>query len=336
MTKKISIKFIIIIFALFLVGGISYFVLIKGCHPSSNSILHNRQGNIDNSKDKISYSRVSDDKYNDLKGKRIQWTGMISDYSHIDGIKFWIVDNDRQPSAWNYYEWFWAVPDKANMRPKLSKYEGSWVIYMMEKYGGIKKFDINSSAIYQIIGIFDGSDCAFYDQKYMSNNQVCIPKVIVERIEKIGSIPSFEKYPVTEKPGKYSADLDLASHPQAKIFKSVLSSAYSKGPNFAGHYTIATWGCGSPCQLVAVMDHKNGKVFFLPHSTQVGSDFKLDSNLFITNPPEVLDEYRTAAEKHYASLMSWEKFPSEYYKWENDRFVLIYPVVEESLNAEFE
>ena len=334
MTKKIPIKFTVIIFALFLVGVISCFVLIRGRRPSSNSILQNRQEKIDNGEDKISYFGVIDGKHDDLKGKRIQWTGMISDRSHIDGIKFWIVDSDHQPSSWNYYEWFLAVSDKVNMRSKLSKYEGSWVIYIMEKYGGIKKFDINSSTIYQITGIFDGSDCDFYDQKYMDNNQVCIPRVIVDRIEKIGSIPFFKKYPVVEKIGNYSANLDLTSHPQAKNFKSVLSNAYSKGPNFAGHYTIATWGCGSPCQLVAVMNHEDGKVFFLPHSTQVGSDFKLDSNLFITNPPEVLDEYRAEAEKHYSPLMSWEKFSSEYYKWENDRFVLIYPAAEESLGAE--
>jgi len=329
MTKKISIKFTVVIFALFLVGAISCLVLIRGCRHSSSSILQNRQEKIDNGKEKISYSVVNDGKHDDLKGKRIQWTGMISDRSHIDGIKFWIVDSDHQPSAWNYYEWFLALPDKANMRFKLPKYEDNLVVYMMEKYGGIKKFDISSFAIYQITGIFDGSDCAFYDQNYMSNNRVCIPKVIVDRIEKIGSIPTFEKYPVAEKSGNYSADLDLTSHPRAKIFKSVLSSAYSKGPNFAGHYTVATWGCGSPCQLVAVMNHEDGKVFFLPHSTQVGSDFKLDSNLFITNPPEVLDEYRAEAEKHYSPLMSWEKFSSEYYKWENDRFVLIYPAAKE-------
>ncbi len=328
MTKKISIKFIVIILALFLVGGISYFALIKRYYSGSNFNSRNRQGEIDNTEDEVSYSLASDGKHDGLKGKRIRWTGMISDHSYIDGIKFWVVDSDHQPSSWDYYEWFWALPEKARMRPMLSKYEDNWVVYMMEKYGGINKINIDPSSIYQITGIFDGSDCDFYDQKNMGYNQVCIPKVIVDRIEKIGSTPSFEKYPVAKELGNYSANLDLASHPEAKKFKSVLSSAYSRGPNFAGHYTIATWGCGSPCQLVAVMNHTDGKVFFFPYSTQVGSDFKLDSNLFITNPPEVLDEYRAVAEKHYSSLTSWEKFPSEYYKWENDRFVLIYPAVE--------
>lgn len=328
MTKKNPTKFAVIIFALFFIGVMSYFTLIKRCRPISNFIPQNRQAETGNNEDKISYSLASDGKHEDLKGKRIQWTGMMSDRNHIDGIKFWIVDSDHQPSAWNYYEWFWAVPDKANMWPKLSKYEENWVIYMMEKYGGIKKIDIDPSGVYQITGIFDGSDCDLYNQKNNNNNQVCIPKMIVNKIEKVGSIPSFEKYPIIEKVENYSAELNLTSHPQAKIFKSVLSNAYSKGPNFAGHYTIATWGCGSPCQLVAVMDHKDGQVFFFPHSTQVGSNFKLDSNLLITNPSEVLDEYRATAEEHHAPLMSWEQFSSEYYKWENNHFVLIYPMAE--------
>ena len=88
MTKKISIKFTVVIFALFLVGAISCLVLIRGCRHSSSSILQNRQEKIDNGKEKISYSVVNDGKHDDLKGKRIQWTGMISDRSHIDGIKF--------------------------------------------------------------------------------------------------------------------------------------------------------------------------------------------------------------------------------------------------------
>lgn len=329
MIKKKSLKFIVIIFTIFLVGGISYFIFTKRYYSSSNLASQNKQRGTDTVENKVSFSLASNGKHDDLKGNYIQWTGMISDRGPTDGIKFWIVDREHQPSSWNYYEWFWAAPDKTSMRPRLSKYEGNWVVYMMEKYGGIKKLDIDPSGVYQITGIFDGSDCGLYNQKGNNNDQVCIPKVIVNKIEKADSIPSFEKYPIIEKAKNYSAELDLTSHPQAKKFKTVLSNVYSKGPNFAGHYTIATWGCGSTCQLVAVMDHKDGKVFFPPYGTQVGSDFKLNSNLLITNPPEVLDEYRATAEEHHSPLMSWEQFSSKYYKWENNHFILIYPMVEE-------
>lgn len=38
----------------------------------------------------------------------------------------------------------------------------------------------------------------------------------------------------------------------------------AKGPNFAGYFTIATWGCGSSCGSFAVIDAKTGRVFHAP------------------------------------------------------------------------
>jgi hypothetical protein len=32
------------------------------------------------------------------------------------------------------------------------------------------------------------------------------------------------------------------------------------GPNFAGHYAIGRWGCGSPCLMAAFVDLVNGRV----------------------------------------------------------------------------
>jgi hypothetical protein len=69
------------------------------------------------------------------------------------------------------------------------------------------------------------------------------------------------------------------------------------GPNFAGHYVIVTWGCGSPCLMAAIVDEKNGRVFPPPFHNgpgdsyfQVPWDFpmeplvyRLDSRLLIAN-----------------------------------------------------
>jgi hypothetical protein len=75
-----------------------------------------------------------------------------------------------------------------------------------------------------------------------------------------------------------------------------------KGPNFAGHMIIIRWGCGSPCLRMALVDARNGKVFFPPqinYDTPTPSfdlpllllgrsvpqnpelEFRLDSNLMI-------------------------------------------------------
>jgi hypothetical protein len=45
-----------------------------------------------------------------------------------------------------------------------------------------------------------------------------------------------------------------------RLFRTRIREAARKGPNFAGHYTIAEWGCGSSCVSVAVIDAETGAV----------------------------------------------------------------------------
>lgn len=42
----------------------------------------------------------------------------------------------------------------------------------------------------------------------------------------------------------------------------MLREGAKAGPNFAGHYTIVSWGCGTACIEVAIVDATNGHVFF--------------------------------------------------------------------------
>src|SRR5262245_16415153 len=66
--------------------------------------------------------------------------------------------------------------------------------------------------------------------------------------------PSFATYRVSVVLSKANAKLDLASNPIAKEFRTVLQQELAKGPNFAGHYRVAAWGCGSSCTMFAVID----------------------------------------------------------------------------------
>jgi hypothetical protein len=63
------------------------------------------------------------------------------------------------------------------------------------------------------------------------------------------------------------------SGPQAKVrlvekkslqYASVLRAAARKHPDFAGHYVLATWGCGASCVMGAAIDAKTGSVTWLP------------------------------------------------------------------------
>lgn len=38
------------------------------------------------------------------------------------------------------------------------------------------------------------------------------------------------------------------------------------GPNFAGHYIVVRWPCGSPCGMMAIVDAETGKFYSPPIS----------------------------------------------------------------------
>ncbi|WP_157763738.1 hypothetical protein [Paraburkholderia aromaticivorans] len=44
----------------------------------------------------------------------------------------------------------------------------------------------------------------------------------------------------------------------------MIRDAASQRVNFAGHYVLATWGCGSGCVTAAAIDSKSGRVSSLP------------------------------------------------------------------------
>ncbi len=87
------------------------------------------------------------------------------------------------------------------------------------------------------------------------------------------------------------AEPDLATHKDARKYRTVLRQRSKEGPNFAGHYTIVTIGCGTSCAGIAVVDAQTGHVYFpqvLHHvfwtgwwNEPYGPQFKLNSRLLI-------------------------------------------------------
>jgi len=101
----------------------------------------------------------------------------------------------------------------------------------------------------------------------------------------------FENYPVARIFQGTPAPVDLRSHSRARSFRTRLREGAKHGPNFAGHLTIVTWGCGTSCHMFALVDVKTGAVTFGPlYTVELG--FRLDSRLLIVNTPEsILDYY---------------------------------------------
>ena len=145
------------------------------------------------------------------------------------------------------------------------------------------------------------------------------------RASQQGAVPRYEDFPVAKifkgKPAR-----PVLSSPEARTFRTRLKEGAAKGPNFAGHYTIVGWGCGSSCQQLAVVDAQTGRVYFsktLPNAVyamlpdtgeEPGLKYRLNSKLLV--------------------LVGW---PGEgdqpddlagifYYKWENNEFKLVHAV----------
>jgi len=106
--------------------------------------------------------------------------------------------------------------------------------------------------------------------------------------------PTFAAYAVkVEKVRNIS--VDLKSNKGAREFRTMLREAAKGGINFAGHYVMAGWGCGTNCEVLAVIDARNGHVYFPKELEGVGIGFlDLPPGPVATDAPEE-NEYQSGA-----------------------------------------
>jgi hypothetical protein len=131
--------------------------------------------------------------------------------------------------------------------------------------------------------------------------------------------PRFSDYPIARTFQGKTAHINFHSCSFARIFRMKLNDAVSLGPNFAGHYVINSWGCGTECIQIGIVDLKNGAVYMPGFSAQAGIDTRVNSRLLIVNPPSRLKEL------YGNGPLPADYFQTRYYLWRNGRLVLIYP-----------
>jgi hypothetical protein len=73
-------------------------------------------------------------------------------------------------------------------------------------------------------------------------------------------VPRFEDYPVKELWQTQPPSPKLSTSSE-RMFRTNLRNAAKEQPNFAGHYRVTYWGCGSNCSAGAVVDLQTGTVF---------------------------------------------------------------------------
>ena len=125
----------------------------------------------------------------------------------------------------------------------------------------------------------------------------------------------FHEYPAAVfrgRPARPKLDMPIAKEHATRI-----SKAASAGPNFAGHYRVVDWGCGSSCGVYVIVDEESGKVFAPPEISKgvdlgfAGPKFRVDSSLMVV---------ASCAEPKVYGLKNCAR---KFYRWDGSQLVLL-------------
>ena len=72
---------------------------------------------------------------------------------------------------------------------------------------------------------------------------------------------SFNAFPARAERAT-ARSIDFKNSPGARAMRTRLGEALREGVNFAGHYIVAGWGCGTGCISAAIIDGRTGRVYF--------------------------------------------------------------------------
>jgi hypothetical protein len=97
--------------------------------------------------------------------------------------------------------------------------------------------------------------------------------------------PRYEDYPATEAATETIAPVRLDSARYGRMYRTRLREGARTGPNFAGAFTLVMWGCGAPCQIVAIVDTRSGELSQQTLQTANGVEYRAHSRLLIADPP---------------------------------------------------
>lgn len=121
---------------------------------------------------------------------------------------------------------------------------------------------------------------------------------------------------------------DAVTEEPAAFDRRVAAEA-RKGPNFAGHYTVVIWSCGSPCLNMVIVDIETGKVYETPFVGVTGWGrcdgsvdapgplaYRIDSALLVVTGSLEIADPKTG---------TFDEGPCKrfYYRWDGRRLIRI-------------
>jgi len=104
--------------------------------------------------------------------------------------------------------------------------------------------------------------------------------------------PTFEQY-AAERSAPFSpVPLDLQSNPIARRHSTLIREQMTHGPNYADHYRVVSWGCGTSCSQFAVVNLKTGHVIILKGMYSVAHDINLRTDGFLPDTDSKSNGFR--------------------------------------------
>lgn len=100
--------------------------------------------------------------------------------------------------------------------------------------------------------------------------------------EKMDPVVKFEGTP---------APVNFSKFPKAKQYYTVITEGATSGPNYAGHFTFVSWGCGTSYFSYAIVDLITGDIVAYPgYCTEFIAlpSYDIDSRLLVFNPKDPL------------------------------------------------
>src|SRR5882724_818456 len=145
-------------------------------------------------------------------------------------------------------------------------------------------------------------------------------------------LPAFEDHPVANryhgKPAVPQWSGSGLPDSEARARETVEIEAET-GPNFAGHFTIARWGCDTGCFRIVVIDTPTGRLFRdMPFATlDIGYDHETEEHRyaglsFRAASSLLIAEGCFDGEARVARGEA-QDCARRYYKWEGTKFVLL-------------
>ena len=161
---------------------------------------------------------------------------------------------------------------------------------------------------------------------------VCVSSVSGQAVK---TLPTFADYPAAEVFRGKAAEPILASKEQKRFRTRIRNGVLSgegvwngswknpqkvSGPNFAGHYFVARWGCGSNCLMMALVDAKTGVVYDPPQ--EIGSPLHVEMDMLGDGeidftPSSSLMIFRNACKSGRRECGVY------YFEWKDNRFRLL-------------